>query len=53
MKLLRFFRGNLRWMEEIETVDKELKMKKPKGYATIKILLFIIALILIVLFFLT
>jgi hypothetical protein len=32
--------------------NKELKMRRPKGYATIKILLFVIALILMVLFFL-
>jgi hypothetical protein len=33
--------------------DKELKMQRPKGYATTRILIFVIALILIVLFFLS
>lgn len=51
-KVPKLSRGQLRWMEIRETVDKELNMKRQKGYATIKILLFIIALILTVLFFL-
>ena len=39
-------------MEITGIANKELEMKGPKGYVTIKILLFIIALILMVLFFL-
>jgi hypothetical protein len=40
-------------MEIAEALNKEFKMKRPKGFSTIKILLFIIALLLTALFFLS
>ena len=51
-EVLSFFQRVFEVDGRVSTLDKELKMKRPKGYATLKVLLFVIALILVVLFFL-
>ncbi len=51
-EFLKPFRGYLRRMDSPEAREKEIKMQRPKGQATTRVLIFIIVLILIVLFFL-
>ena len=51
-EVFRIFQRAFEVDGKASTLDKELKMKRPKGYATIKVLLFVITLILVVLFFL-